>query len=296
MAGRPGPQEATLEGMEPPDYRLLLLALRPRTALRSSLHCVVITTRYGGDMSAVTHADHPVLAQHHPMGASTGVFEDLRGSWQELVAEACAVSTYAVELSALSERELPGLLDYLAAKPRLPFSYVSVHAPVKDRTLDDARSAQVLSELPAWVRSIVTHPDALAEFAPYRELGPRFVLENMDDRKHTGRTADELEVAFHELPEAGFCFDIAHAASIDPTMGVAEELLDRFRSRLRQVHLSSLHHGHHVPVTDDDEQRFTGTLERCRDVPWILEAEPPTRWQGELAAMPTAPLSRSARN
>jgi hypothetical protein len=63
-------------------------------------------------MSALTHADHPVLAQHHPMGASTGLFEDLRGSWQELMAEACAVSTYAVELSALSERELPGLLEY----------------------------------------------------------------------------------------------------------------------------------------------------------------------------------------
>jgi hypothetical protein len=29
------------------------------------------------------------LAGHHPVGVSTGIFEDLRGSWQELVAEAC---------------------------------------------------------------------------------------------------------------------------------------------------------------------------------------------------------------
>ena len=235
-------------------------------------------------MSAVTRADQLALAQHHPMGTSTGVFEDLRGSWQELVAAACQVSTYAVELSALSERELPGLTSYLASKPRLPFSYISVHAPVKGRTLDDAQSARVLSELPAWVRSIVTHPDALADVAPYQELGPRLVLENMDDRKPTGRTADELDVAFDELPEAGFCLDIAHAASIDPTMDVAEELLDRFRSRLRQVHLSSLREGHHVPVTGDDEERFAGILERCRDVPWILEAGAPERWHGELGA------------
>lgn len=50
-------------------------------------------------------------------------------------------------------------------------------------------------------------------------------------------------------------------------------LLDRFADRLRHVHLSSLDQdGHHVPLTGDDEELFTGLLERCRNVPWILEA------------------------
>ena len=241
----------------------------------------VITTLYGEDMTPGS-PDAPVaLAQHHPIGISTGVFERLRGCWEDLVAAACGVSSYAVELSALSEEELPGLVSYLTAKPRLPFSYVSVHGPVKNRALDDAQSAHLLNSLPAWVRSIVTHPDVLAELAPYRELGTRLVLENMDDRKGSGRTAEELGVVFDELPEAGFCLDVAHAASIGPTMEVADELLDRFRSRLRQVHVSSLHEGHHVSITDNDEERFAGILERCRDVPWILEAAPPARWQGE---------------
>jgi len=236
----------------------------------------------GVTMSGTTRDGPSALAGHHPMGVSTGVFEDLRGSWPELVAEACNVSAYAAELSALSEDELPGLVEYLAAKPRLPFRYVSVHAPVKDRNLDDAASARVLSELPLWVRSIVTHPDALEELAPYRGLGTRLVLENMDDRKRTGRTADELEVVLNELPEAGFCLDMAHASSIDPTMDVAEDLLDRFRSRLRQVHVSSLREGRHIPLTRDDEERFAAILERCRDVPWILEAQPPDRWLADL--------------
>lgn len=252
----------------------------------SGLGWVVIGTRYGGEMSvtvSMAMRDAPsALVGHHPIGVSTGIFEDLRGSWQELVAEACKISTYAVELSALSEDELPGLITYLASKPRLPFRYVSVHAPVKDRNLDEAARARLLSELPLWVRSIVTHPDALEELAPYRELGTRLVLENMDDRKRTGRTADELMVLFDHLPEAGFCFDVAHASSIDPAMEVAEELLNRFRSRLRHVHLSSLQEAHHVPVTQVDEERFAAILERCRDVPWILEAEPPERWLAEL--------------
>ena len=65
-------------------------------------------------------------------------------------------------------------------------------------------------------------------------------------------------------------------------MDVAEDLLDRFRSRLRQVHVSSLREGRHVPLTRDDEERFAAILERCRDVPWILEARPPDRWLAEL--------------
>lgn len=229
-----------------------------------------------------SNAASPLFA-HHPMGVSTGVFES-RGDWERLVAEATDTSTSAVELSALSEDELPGLIAYLAAGPRLPFRYVSVHAPVKNRKLDDSASAQALRGLPLWVRSIVTHPDTFNELAPYRALDTRLVLENMDDRKTTGRTADELAPVFDELPRAGFCLDVAHVHSIDPTMAGGHELLDRFRSLLRQVHLSSLTGGHHVPLTEADEELFFGVLERCHDVPWILEARPPERWLVELKA------------
>ena len=119
-------------------------------------------------------------------------------------------STSAIELSALSEDELPGLIAYLAAGRRLPFRYVSVHAPVKNRKLDDSAIAQALRDLPLGVRSIITHPDTLNELASYRGLGTRLVVENMDDRKTTGRTADELAPGFDELPLAGFCLDVAH--------------------------------------------------------------------------------------
>jgi len=228
------------------------------------------------------------LADHHPIGISTGVFAGSRDDWPALVDQACNVSTFAVELSALSGSELPGLLAYLRAKPPLPFRYVSVHAPVKHQGLDEPALVQQLGGLPVWVRSIVAHPDGILEPDGYRGLGTRLVLENMDDRKATGRTADEMELQFEALPNAGFCFDIAHAHSIDPSMDVANELLDRFRSRLRHVHLSSLSGGHHVPVAADDEPPFMDVLDRCRDVPWILEAPPPDRWTERLGATAVA--------
>jgi sugar phosphate isomerase/epimerase len=83
---------------------------------------------------------------------------------------------------------------------------------------------------------------------------------------------------FKELPRAGFCLDVAHIDSIDPTMAAGHKLVDRFRSRLRQVHLRSLTGDHHVPLTEGDEELFSGILERRRDVPWILEARQPERW------------------
>ena len=93
--------------------------------------------------------------------------------------------------------------------------YTSVHAPIKD--FDEATGIPPLGELPLWVRTIVTHPDVIAALGPYRRLGTRLVLENMDDRKREGRIADELEAFFDGLLEAGVCLDVAHAWSIDPT-------------------------------------------------------------------------------
>ncbi|MEO8966706.1 MAG: hypothetical protein ABI427_03995 [Solirubrobacteraceae bacterium] len=224
----------------------------------------------------------PRLAHHAQIGTSTGVFASSRGSWPSLVDQATRVSTAAVELSALSGDELPGLVSYLRSGPRLLFGYVSVHAPVKG--IDTIRGPSLLHELPPQVRSIVVHPDAKIDLVACRALGSRLTLENMDFRKDTGRVAAELEPFFAALPDAGFCLDIAHSHSIDLSMNAAHELLDRVGARLRQVHLSSLDDdGHHVPMPEGDELLFAPVLDRCRDVPWILEAPPPRSWSDRWA-------------
>jgi len=215
---------------------------------------------------------------HHPVGASTGYMVDLRGDWQRLAEEASRVSSFAVELTALSEDELPSMLDFLASAPALPFRYVSVHGPSKARQMPEVDLVAQLAGVPAFVDAIVLHPDKIEDAALYASLGERLVIENMDSRKSAGRTGDELEPLFEALPKAGFCFDIAHAWTIDPTMGVGDDLLDRFVSRLRHVHLSSISQElGHIPLTVEHEELFRPLLARCRDVPWILEAEPRQR-------------------
>lgn len=228
----------------------------------------------GGVNSPLTTEMTPPLG-HHPVGASTGYMVDSRGDWPALLNKASRVSSFAVELTALSEDELPGLLGYLDSAPPLPFRYVSVHGPSKARKMPEDELATVLAGLPPVVNAIVLHPDQVDDPRQYGRLGSRLVIENMDSRKHSGQTSDDLAGLFEVLPEAGFCFDVAHAWTVDRTMQTGEELLDRFASRLRHVHLSSMSQDlGHVPLTSDQEQLFAPLLSRCRDVPWILEAEP----------------------
>jgi hypothetical protein len=201
---------------------------------------------------------------------------DHRGDWPRLISGALEVSSFAAELSALSEKELPSLIEFLSQGTWLPFRYISVHAPSKGMSMPEQELARLLADLPTWIDAIVVHPDVIENPENYVQLGRRLVIENMDDRKGDGRDALELRRYFNALPDAGLCFDIAHAASVDETMEKAGEILDSFTSRLRHVHLSSLDgESHHVPLTRSDAARFASLLDRCRDVPWILEAPPP---------------------
>jgi len=221
-------------------------------------------------------AESGLVSQHHPLGASTGYMEDSRADWGAMVASALEVSTFAVELAALSEDELPGLEAYLAAAPELPFDYLSVHAPVKHLRMPEAELVERLAHLAPVVDAIVVHPDAMDDPLAYRVLGSCLVLENMDARKPIGRTAAELEPFFAALPEAGLCLDVAHVLTVDPTMAEGERLLDAFAGRLRHLHVSSIDEDcRHTPLTVEQETRFGELLRRSLDVPWILEAPLP---------------------
>lgn len=226
--------------------------------------------------TAATRDPASLLQAHSPVGASTGFMWDLRGDWPAQIETACTVSSSAVELSALSENELEPLLRFLSGKPKLPFRFTAVHGPSKNRTLDEEDLVNLLVEVARYCDGIVMHPDTMGELAPYSALGNRLLIENMDSRKSEGRTVGELKPAFESLPDARFCFDIAHARSIDPSMGEANRLLDAFGTRLSHVHLSSLSPDlRHVSLTSSDAELFESTLQRCVDVPWILEAPPP---------------------
>jgi len=192
------------------------------------------------------------------------------------IAAARWYSRAAIELSALAEDEVDGLFNYASGDISLKsFDYLSVHGPAKGRKLPEQELVAKLRRFCPLADSIVMHPDTMYDFELYKVLGSSLVVENLDDRKTFGQSVDDLEHVFRQLPAAGFCLDLAHAKSVDPTMDLAHELAHTFKTRLRQVHLSSIGPDqHHCPLTESDWVLFQPVLKHCQDVPWIFEELP----------------------
>ena len=244
-------------------------------ARQTGLSAGVVSVRSMMATSVSAPARFSILRSHHPVGASTGYMYDLRGDWPaqgQSGLGAVAVRDRVVGARRGGARRPCRLLGEPA---RTPLSIPQRSRPVQG-TSPARTGSRRQAERPLGARR--RNRDASRHDrrpALYRPLGRKLVLENMDARKEDGRSVDELAGWFAELPEAGFCFDIAHAWSIDETMAAGSELLDAFRSRLRHLHVSSLSRQlHHEPLTEEHEELFMPLLQRCLDVPWILEAPP----------------------
>ena len=90
----------------------------------------------------------------------------------------------------------------------------------------------------------------------------------MDVTKRYGRDVVDLAEVFAAFPEAGFCLDVAHVWTNDPTLRLGHDLLDAFGERLRQLHVSGIEaDGTHRPTTAADLDLYEPLLDRCRHVP-----------------------------
>lgn len=206
------------------------------------------------------------------IGFSTGAiaFHDFESALRLLE----PTSANAVELSALRATELPGLM---AALPRLlgalrqRYQYVSFHAPTDfgtERTLVEQLKLVAKIDM-----NIIVHPDTIQDVTVWRQLGSRLCLENMDSRKMDGRTAEELRSFFSELPEARLCFDIAHAREVDPTMIEARRIVDEFKDRIAQIHLSEIDDkGKHFAMSIAAKRAYEPFAMAMSQVPVILES------------------------
>jgi hypothetical protein len=159
-----------------------------------------------------------------------------------------STETTAVELSALRDRELRPLMSSLRNLELEQFQYVSVHVPSKFKLLEESEVSAALRSCIELEIPIVIHPDVISEPKHWHGFDHLLCIENMDKRKRTGRTVEELEQFFSLFPNATFCLDLAHARQVDSTMTEARRMLRRFGDRLRQLHISEIdavghHHG-----------------------------------------------------
>jgi hypothetical protein len=131
---------------------------------------------------------------------------------------------------------------------------------------------------------VILHPDAIGDYGCWKDFGRWACIENMDNRKRSGRTSQELAVHFERLPEASFCLDLGHAQQVDPTLGVARKMLRDHGHRLAQIHLSELDvDAHHRPLSMVSVWAIREIVRLIPECPVILESlVPPDAIDEEL--------------
>jgi hypothetical protein len=172
------------------------------------------------------------------IGFSTGSLA--LGDFQSAIKMLENSSANVIELSALRESEFDDLLNCAAHLNLKQFKYISFHAPSKLVAYSEDGVVKKLKKIIDYGWPIVVHPDVIKDFKLWRALGPFLCIENMDKRKPIGRTTSDLESIFERLPEASFCFDLAHVRQVDPTMTEAKIMLKKIGQRLQQLHVSDV--------------------------------------------------------
>jgi hypothetical protein len=180
----------------------------------------------------------------------------------------------AIELSALRQDELAPLVEQLDDLDLARFEYKAFHAPSSINPSFERQAIELLGEVASRGWPIIVHPDAMhtpQDWAPFGEL---LCIENMDKRKPLGQTVGDLANIFNSLPEASFCFDIGHARQVDPTMSEATAILQEFRGKLKQLHVSEVNtQSKHDPLSVESILAFHRVSHLVPfEIPIILES------------------------
>lgn len=206
------------------------------------------------------------------IGFSTGALA--RGDFRRALQMLSGKNVNAVELSALRKDELEPLVNQLGQLDLSRFQYISFHAPSQIDQSYEPAALELLQQVAARNWPIIVHPDAMHTPAKWACLGNSLCVENMDKRKPIGQTATDLTKFFDLLPNASLCFDIGHARQVDPTMSEAWAILQRFRHKIKQLHVSEVNtQSKHDPLSLESILAFQKVSHLLpADVPIILES------------------------
>jgi hypothetical protein len=207
------------------------------------------------------------------VGFSTGALA--KGNLALGVDIATELRVPAIELSALRYQEVSGLVRFAASFSGRPFKYVSVHAPSsfpQESERSMTTELQRLCSARGW--PVVVHPDSIFDLCHWAKFGELLCIENMDSRKQSGRSLEELQAVLAILPRARVCFDIAHARQVDTSMTEAYRLLVGLGDHVCQIHLSEvISDSRHARLSNAAISAYQEVADVIpNDVPIILES------------------------
>lgn len=178
-----------------------------------------------------------------------------------------------VELGLLKMERLEGQLEEITKEDLETFASVSIHAPTiaygknKETEYVFGKIEKIIKLHP--VDLVVFHPDTVLDFSVFNNLPFEVGFENMDNRKEKYKTVEEMK-ALLTNPDWKMVFDINHAFSNDPTLESAKEMIDIFKDKIKEIHLSG-YNGYHEPLFETKQNELLKIIEHF-NVPIIIES------------------------
>ncbi len=207
------------------------------------------------------------------LGFSTGVFYKQKLTLRERIAIIRSIGCHAIELGCVKMETFDsGEIEALNSFDLTGFNYVSLHAPTfnyggpgTERILE--KVARLHANLSFTV--VIVHPDTITNIDVFKNCGFPVALENMDNRKTSCQTPDELLALLSKNDDLSFVLDVNHVYSNDKSMKLADEFYERLGDRISEIHLSG-YAGYHEPLYETQQ---TEILEHVRTVntPIIVE-------------------------
>lgn len=171
------------------------------------------------------------------------------------------------------ERMYQGQADDLTEKDLSGFDYVSIHSPgIQYGKNSETRFVfDKLNRINSLrkIDLVVFHPDTVEDFSIFENLDFPVGFENMDNRKMTYKTPEEIEKLL-ENKNYSFVLDVNHAYSNDENMNLVEGFYSKSGRRIREIHLSG-YVGYHEPLF---QTKQINIIESIKDfsIPIVNEA------------------------
>jgi len=187
------------------------------------------------------------------LGYSLGVGGNPKHSIKERIKILSSVQTYAIELGYVVADRLQEELDDEDIYNIKKFDYISIHAPALVSDIGGEKiwmrypSAQGEKAIEQIIKNaeavkadtILFHPDLVDDSSWLsKKIGSRLAFENMDAKKSFGKTVEDLEKIFTQVPNAKWVCDVNHIYTIDHSMRLTDEFHNNFKDRLCHYHLS----------------------------------------------------------
>ena len=135
------------------------------------------------------------------------------------------------------------------------------------------QSLKIFNGITKKINYVVVHPDLVDDWGVFDKFVIPVAIENMDNRKMSFRTLQELREFFQKYPHFKLVFDVQHWVVNGYDVNRIPAILDEFQDRIVGVHLSGVGSDkYHIPVCRNNQRELVESLQDLpAHIPIVLE-------------------------